>query len=67
MRIKATIVAYASLVQYFENATIVAYAGLRVKLITCVMLVKQGRFLGESKTDHSPAALVKVCNHYLIS
>ena len=28
---KATIVAYAFLVQYFENATIVAYAGLRVK------------------------------------
>ena len=31
MRIKATIVAYAFSVQYFENATIVAYAGLRVK------------------------------------
>ena len=30
MRIKATIVAYAFSVQYFENATIVAYAGLRV-------------------------------------
>ena len=30
MHIKATIVAYAFLVQYFENATIVAYAGLRV-------------------------------------
>ena len=32
MRIKATIMAYAFSVQYFENATIVAYAGLRVKL-----------------------------------
>ena len=32
MRIKATIVAYAFSVQCFENATIVAYAGLRVKL-----------------------------------
>ena len=35
MRIKATIVAYAFLVQCFENATIVAYAGLRVKPGTC--------------------------------
>ena len=32
MRIKATIVAYAFSVQCFENATIVAYAGLRVNL-----------------------------------
>ena len=32
MHIKATIVAYAFSVQCFENATIVAYAGLRVKL-----------------------------------
>ena len=31
MRIKATIVAYAFSVQYFENSTIVAYVGLRVK------------------------------------
>ena len=31
MRIKATIVAYALSVQYFKNASIVAYAGLRVK------------------------------------
>ena len=31
MRIKATIVAYAFSVQYFENVTIVAYVGLRVK------------------------------------
>ena len=30
MRIKATIVAYVFSVQYFENTTIVAYAGLRV-------------------------------------
>ena len=30
MRIKATIVAYAFSVQCFENATIVAYAGVRV-------------------------------------
>ena len=34
MRIKATIVAYAFSVQCFENATIVAYAGLRVKYLT---------------------------------
>ena len=32
MHIKATIVAYAFSVQFIENATIVAYAGLRVKL-----------------------------------
>ena len=31
MRIKVTIVAHAFSVQCFENATIVAYAGLRVK------------------------------------
>ena len=31
MRIKATIVTYAFSVQCFENGTIVAYAGLRVK------------------------------------
>ena len=40
MRIKATIVAYAFLVRCFENATIVAYAGLRVKLfelLFCLM------------------------------
>ena len=30
MSIKATIVAYVFSVQYFENTTIVAYAGLRV-------------------------------------
>ena len=39
MRIKATIVAYAFLVQYFENATIVAYEGLRVKLILYLYVV----------------------------
>ena len=33
MHIKATIVAYAFSVQCFENTTIVAYAGLRVKLL----------------------------------
>ena len=31
MSIKATIVAYGFSVQYFENTTIVVYAGLRVK------------------------------------
>ena len=36
MRIKAAIVAYAFSVQCFENATIVAYVGLRVKLTTYV-------------------------------
>ena len=30
MHIKATIVAYAFSVQYFENVTIVAYVGVRV-------------------------------------
>ena len=30
MHIKATIVAYAFSVQYFDNAIIVAYVGLRV-------------------------------------
>ena len=32
MHIKATIVAYVISVQYFENATIAAYAGLGVKI-----------------------------------
>ena len=31
MHIKATMVAYAISVQYFDNATIVAYAGIGVK------------------------------------
>ena len=35
MHIKAYMVAYAFLVQYFENATLVAYAGLRVNRIAC--------------------------------
>ena len=34
MRIKAIIVAYVFSVQYFENITIVAYAGLRVKWVS---------------------------------
>ena len=33
MHIKTTIVAYGFLVQCFENATIVAYAGLRVNTV----------------------------------
>ena len=36
MHIKANIVAYAFLVQCFENATIVAYVGLRVKVKVCL-------------------------------
>ena len=32
MRIKTTIVAYAFLVQCFENTTIVAYGGLKAKV-----------------------------------
>ena len=39
MRIKATIVAYAFSVQYFENATTVAYAGLRVKLLLKISIL----------------------------
>ena len=39
MRTKATIVAYAFSVQRFENATIVAYAGLRVKYIFITHMV----------------------------
>ena len=35
---KTTKVAYAFLVQYFENTTIVAYAGLRVKPFYCIFL-----------------------------
>ena len=42
MHIKATIVAYAFSVQCFENATIVAYAGLRVKLNKTKALVLTG-------------------------
>ena len=38
MRIKATIEAYAFSVQCFENATIVAYAGLRVKHLPLIVL-----------------------------
>ena len=37
MLIKATIVAYVFLVQCFENVTIVAYAGLTVKVLIAVM------------------------------
>ena len=28
-------------VQYFENATIVAYVGLRIKCMYCISLVKE--------------------------
>ena len=38
MHIKATIVAYAFLVHNFENATIVAYVGLRVKPFLYVLM-----------------------------
>ena len=41
MRIKANIVAYAFSVQYFENTTIVAYVGLRVKLTKCHLLLSK--------------------------
>ena len=44
MRIKATIVAYAFSVQCFENATIVAYAGLRVKHTTSYTEVNNSHF-----------------------
>ena len=44
MRIKATIVAYVFSVQYFKNATIVAYVGLRVKELTHERLVKSYLF-----------------------
>ena len=40
MHIKATIVAYAFSVQYFENATIVAYAGLRVNCTLKIANIK---------------------------
>ena len=40
MHIKTTIIAYAFLVQYFENATIVAYEGLRVKSIANEYIMK---------------------------
>ena len=43
MCIKATIVAYAFLVQYFESATLVAYAGLRVKAILRSLLPQPGQ------------------------
>ena len=33
MHIKATIMTYGFLVQCFENTTIVAYAGLRIKTV----------------------------------
>ena len=55
MRIKATIVAYAFLVQYFENATIVTYAALRV-LYKCVCpvtryLVRVHKWFSQTKYD----------------
>ena len=37
MHIKATIVAYAFSVQYFENSAIVAYAGLTLKPTSCFL------------------------------
>ena len=40
MCIKATIVAYAFSVQCFENATIVVYAGLRVKCDVTMLFLK---------------------------
>ena len=38
MHVKATKVAYAFLVQYFENTTIVAYAGLKInyQVLMCI-------------------------------
>ena len=42
MRLKATIVAYVFLMQYFEYTTIVTYAGLRVNEVE--------RKLGEALT-----------------
>ena len=42
---KATIVAYAFLVQYFESATRVAYVGLRVKVKNKYQLIKLHHFL----------------------
>ena len=54
MHIKATIVAYAFSVQCFENATIVAYAGLRVKLLNliiphiCIFAIVHSSFLTET-------------------
>ena len=30
-----------------------------------IIFVYQGRFLGESKTDHASAVLVNLCNHCL--
>ena len=45
MRIKATIVAYAFSVQCFEKATVVAYAGLRIKVYEiCVVYDNNSKF-----------------------
>ena len=55
MRIKVTIVAYAFSVQYFENATIVAYVGLRVKELSCQNCSGHGLTgpNGPEKIDHN--------------
>ena len=41
MRIKSTKVTYAFSVQHFENATIVAYMGLRVKQVDILISKNQ--------------------------
>ena len=51
MHIKATIVAYAFSVQCFENATIVAYAGLTVKGLSSKVSYKYGCYYRSSAND----------------
>ena len=56
MRIKATIVAYALSVQCFENATIVAYAGLRLmaslKNKTKIEKINENKNYAQQDSDH---------------
>ena len=72
MHIKATIVAYAFSVQCFENATIVAYAGLRVNYVhdSVQLLVKMHNFTIQYKCTIQRIckfAVYRVMNGYLFS
>ena len=59
MRIKATIVAYAFLVQYFENASIVAYVGLRANIRSILEI-------NNIKIDLEPTSDILTIKNFLI-
>ena len=59
MHIKATIVAYAFLVQYFENASIVAYVGLRANIRSILEI-------NNIKIDLEPTSDILTIKNFLI-